>query len=261
MHIAVGSDSGHGPPKDKDKEKAKDYKREKSRERKDKKDKAKDGLKGSREKDKMRQGGKDRELAKEKEVEGDEEGVREGDLKEREKENMTLSGHGHEPHHERKGSKDESSAPPLPHSHKNKHVRRPIFAEKDVRAVCRNANELLRFHDQFVRELREAVDDYGLARAFVLPEHGEEERTKPVEGAEPVVLERIDEAVSVVAEKFINQVRLCGFLLIYAHILISATSHVGTVLQYLSGVLPRAQRGDESHSERAGTLSHGMGRV
>ncbi|KZT01736.1 uncharacterized protein LAESUDRAFT_717317 [Laetiporus sulphureus 93-53] len=69
-----------------------------------------------------------------------------------------------------KGKTKEKDPPPHSHSSasKGKHMRGPILAEKDMRTMYRNAKELLRFHDAFVRELQDAVGVYGLGQAFVL---------------------------------------------------------------------------------------------
>ncbi|KAF9813567.1 hypothetical protein IEO21_05499 [Rhodonia placenta] len=205
LHLETGSDTGHGPPKDEpDREQVKGAKREKSRERSRVRgtSKVREVMK---EKEKSRATDKKKGKEKELEPEGHADMLKEGDH--REKENLTLTGQNHDPHHLRKSSRDEQGNP-LPtsqSSNKGKHVRRPLLAEKDVRAVSRNADELLRFHDRFVRELRETVGDYGLSRAFVTDLSDEGKSSPNVDDAEPVGLDRIDEAVSIVAEKFISQ--------------------------------------------------------
>ncbi|KAH9948767.1 hypothetical protein B0H21DRAFT_689481 [Amylocystis lapponica] len=104
-------------------------------------------------------------------------------------------------HDHRKSATDERPSSPAQHA-KSKHVRRALLAEKDVREVCRNADELLRFHERFVEELREVVSPTGFGAAFV---PGRREEAADAEDAEVMATERIDEAVGAVAEKFVSQ--------------------------------------------------------
>ncbi|KAI9000707.1 hypothetical protein BD414DRAFT_10781 [Trametes punicea] len=82
----------------------------------------------------------------------------------------------------------------------------PVLAEKDVRAVCRNAQELLRFHERFVGELRAAVGLVGFGMVL----GGEESWIRGVRGEgegedEGVGAELIEHAVEVVATKFVSE--------------------------------------------------------
>ncbi|KAI0722350.1 hypothetical protein C8T65DRAFT_629037 [Cerioporus squamosus] len=79
----------------------------------------------------------------------------------------------------------------------------PILIEREVRAVCRNAQELLKFHERFVAELRDAVDVVGFRGAFV--QSGEE--SPGYRSGEDIVTERVERAVEVVASKFVNEAR------------------------------------------------------
>ncbi|KAH9927267.1 uncharacterized protein B0H18DRAFT_1003792 [Fomitopsis serialis] len=92
--------------------------------------------------------------------------------------------------------------------HSRKHAqapaRRPILADKDVSAICRNAQELLAFHDRFVCELRDAMVGFGLSRAFEMGERKEEVALKP-DGSEAAALPTIDQAVAIVAEAFVTE--------------------------------------------------------
>ncbi|CCM02330.1 uncharacterized protein FIBRA_04422 [Fibroporia radiculosa] len=190
-HIGLG-DSGHSPPQEKGK--IKEQSGEKGKERI--KEKVKEGCIGGSfwTKDKSR----DADVEK---GAGNGDGEILG--------STAPGGQGHDPQQQpqRKASKDELPTPPsLPSSPtKSKYTRRPILVEKDIHTVCRNADELLRVHDIFVRELRGAVSSLGLGKAFMLGEDGTLSRVPNIELVEPVVLDRIDEAVAAVAEIFINQ--------------------------------------------------------
>ena len=78
----------------------------------------------------------------------------------------------------------------------------PVLIEREVRAVCRNAQDLLNFHERFVGELREAVGLMGFSPAFSHP--GEE--VTALGCGEETVMETVEQAVEVVAAKFVNEV-------------------------------------------------------
>lgn len=118
----------------------------------------------------------------------------------------------------------EASEPTQPrsqphHARKPAHLpaRRPILGEKDVAAICRNAQGLLAFHDRFVSDLQEATVGLGLGRAFEMGERREETNVK-FDGSEASALPTIDQAVAVVAERFVAEVSpsmvvtICGLL-------------------------------------------------
>ena len=77
-----------------------------------------------------------------------------------------------------------------------------MLIEREVRAVCRNAQELLRFHERFVGELRDAVDVLGFRGAFA--QSGQE--SPQYRSGDDGVTERVERAVEVVAAKFVNEV-------------------------------------------------------
>ncbi|KAI9064856.1 Dbl homology domain-containing protein [Trametes sanguinea] len=80
----------------------------------------------------------------------------------------------------------------------------PVLTEKDVRAVYRNAQELLRFHERFVGELRAAVGLVGFG--MVLNGNGDEGWLREMHGdGEMVVSDLVEHAVEVVATKFVNE--------------------------------------------------------
>ena len=74
--------------------------------------------------------------------------------------------------------------------------------ERDVRAVCQNAQELLRFHERFVGELRDAVDVLGFGGAFA--QSGQE--SPQYRSGDEGVTERVERAVEVVAAKLVDKV-------------------------------------------------------
>ncbi|KAI0371547.1 hypothetical protein BV20DRAFT_941647 [Pilatotrama ljubarskyi] len=77
-----------------------------------------------------------------------------------------------------------------------------ILAEKEVRAVCRNAQELLSFHERFVGELRAAVGLVGFGMVF----SGDEGWMQEMRGdGEGVIADLIEHAVEVVATKFVDE--------------------------------------------------------
>ncbi|OSD04518.1 hypothetical protein PYCCODRAFT_1465988 [Trametes coccinea BRFM310] len=80
----------------------------------------------------------------------------------------------------------------------------PVLTEKDVRAVYRNARELLRFHERFVGELRAAVGLVGFG--MVRNGGGDEGWLREMRGdGEVVVSDLVEHAVEVVATKFVNE--------------------------------------------------------
>ena len=68
---------------------------------------------------------------------------------------------------------DERPGSPVHHG-KGKHARRMLLTEKDMRTLCRNAEELLLFHERFVEELKAAVGDLGFSSVFS-PNEGDAE--------------------------------------------------------------------------------------
>ncbi|KZT06439.1 Dbl homology domain-containing protein [Laetiporus sulphureus 93-53] len=189
----LGSDSGHGPPVEGEKEVKKEHKRQKSKERIKDKTKEKDGGK-RKEKDKGRSG-------KDGTKEGSDEDAGADVLQEVDASVVSPL----QDAQQLRWSSKEDAPTPAPHSHssasKGKHARRNILADKDVRTVCRNAKELLRFHDAFVRELQDAVGVYGLGQAFVL----DDQEKARMGGLDGLTVEGVDEVVAVVAEKFVSQ--------------------------------------------------------
>lgn len=89
----------------------------------------------------------------------------------------------------------------------SKSSRQPTSAltEREVRAVYRNARELLAFHERFVHELRAAVGLIGFGMLFT----GDEEWLQEMHGdGEGVIADLVEHAVEVVTMKFTNEVRL-----------------------------------------------------
>ncbi|KAH9943158.1 uncharacterized protein BXZ73DRAFT_40700 [Epithele typhae] len=85
---------------------------------------------------------------------------------------------------------------------KNSHASpAPVLIEREVRTVCRNAHELLDFHERFVDELREAVAAVGL-RELLTPNG--DEWTNKLPSDDPDV-EEMERAVEVVAAKFVHE--------------------------------------------------------
>lgn len=79
------------------------------------------------------------------------------------------------------------------------------LTEREVRAVYRNARELLAFHERFVHELRSAVGLIGFGMLFT----GDEEWLQEMHGdGEGVIADLVEHAVEVVTTKFTNEVRL-----------------------------------------------------
>lgn len=175
---------------DKDKRRDQSGERHKVREKHKEKHKAKSSEK---ENTKGRDGGKHRHKGKDKHVDGAPHDA-EGGVKEELSAGQEASGPAQprsQPNHARKPAH-------LP-------ARRPILGAKDVAAICRNAQELLAFHDRFVSDLREATAGFGLGRAFEMGERREETNVK-FDGSEAAALPTVDQAVAVVAEKFVAEV-------------------------------------------------------
>lgn len=83
------------------------------------------------------------------------------------------------------------------------------LTEREVRAVYRNARELLAFHERFVHELRAAVGLIGFGMLFT----GDEEWLQEMHGDEEgVIADLVEHAVEVVTTKFTNEVRLSASL-------------------------------------------------
>ncbi|KAI0677227.1 hypothetical protein C8Q78DRAFT_1088207 [Trametes maxima] len=77
-----------------------------------------------------------------------------------------------------------------------------VLSEKEVRAVYRNAQELLRFHERFVGELRAAVGLVGYGMML----SGDEDWIEEMRGeGEGVIADLVEHAVEVVATKFVNE--------------------------------------------------------
>ncbi|KAI0638510.1 hypothetical protein C8Q77DRAFT_1049115, partial [Trametes polyzona] len=82
-----------------------------------------------------------------------------------------------------------------------------VLAEKEVRAVYRNARELLVFHERFVGELHAAVGLVGIGMMF----SGDEAWLNDMRGdGECVVADLVEHAVETVANKFINEAASFG---------------------------------------------------
>ncbi|RPD66850.1 hypothetical protein L226DRAFT_565633 [Lentinus tigrinus ALCF2SS1-7] len=101
---------------------------------------------------------------------------------------------------ERQRDREDSDRIPTPKSSKSR-SHGPMLIEREVRAVCRNAQELLKFHERFVGELRKAVDVSGVQGAF--PQSGQE--LPEYRSGEVFVTERVEHALEVVAAKFVNE--------------------------------------------------------
>ncbi|EMD40497.1 hypothetical protein CERSUDRAFT_111098 [Gelatoporia subvermispora B] len=90
-------------------------------------------------------------------------------------------------------------------SSKSKH-RRTLLDPAAVQVVGRNAEALLRLHEQFVEELRDAVRPYGLEGVFVAGAIAASQETRWEGSAESAqALEKVDEAVGAVAQVFVGQ--------------------------------------------------------
>ena len=85
----------------------------------------------------------------------------------------------------------------------------PVMIEREVRAVCRNAQELLDFHERFLDELRAAVNATGFEEAFSPAGVGWPGKG----GGEELVMEEIEQAIGDVVEKFVREVSACMRLL------------------------------------------------
>ena len=81
----------------------------------------------------------------------------------------------------------------------------PLLSEKDARAVCRNAQDLLKYHERFVEELRDAIGVTSFRVAFIQGSENDAQR------AEEVVAEEVERAVELVAAKFVDEVRAHDF--------------------------------------------------
>lgn len=90
-------------------------------------------------------------------------------------------------------------------SSKSSRQQTSALTEREVRAVYRNARELLAFHERFVHELRAAVGLIGFGMLFT----GDEEWLQEMHGdGEGVIADLVEHAVEVVTTKFTNEVRL-----------------------------------------------------
>lgn len=102
--------------------------------------------------------------------------------------------------------------------------------EREVRTVCRNAQELLDFHERFLDALRSAVNATGFQEAF--SPDGEEGSSR---GAGEEVMEEVEHAIEVVVERFLREVRACirGLNVCVADPWCSHATSVGRVLRHL----------------------------
>ncbi|KAI0329540.1 hypothetical protein GY45DRAFT_1252653, partial [Cubamyces sp. BRFM 1775] len=105
--------------------------------------------------------------------------------------------------------------PPPPQAHRStkasRHNSAPVLAEKEVRAVCRNARELLSFHERFVGELRAAVGLVGFGMVLGGGDGEDEAWMRDMHGdGEGVVADLVEHAVEVVANKFVNEAAAFG---------------------------------------------------
>ncbi|KAL0949369.1 hypothetical protein HGRIS_009438 [Hohenbuehelia grisea] len=80
---------------------------------------------------------------------------------------------------------------------------RPVFSEKDIQVLTRNAEGLLELHERFVAELRLALEPYGLAAALSLARDAERHYADS-ELVDSLAV-HIDDAVTVVCAKFATE--------------------------------------------------------
>ncbi|KAI0776133.1 hypothetical protein BD413DRAFT_602617 [Trametes elegans] len=103
---------------------------------------------------------------------------------------------------EREREKENLERAPPPKPSKSSRQVGPVMGEKEVRAVYRNAHELLQFHERFVGELRAAVGPVGFGMMF----SGDEAWLKDMSGeGEGLIADLVEHAVEVVATKFVNE--------------------------------------------------------
>jgi hypothetical protein len=76
--------------------------------------------------------------------------------------------------------------------------QRRLFSEEDVTLLSRNAQELLDFHDQFVKEIKEAIASFGSPYSFNFYDT-DDYSTPPTDGS-------LDRVIEVIMLKFINEV-------------------------------------------------------
>lgn len=77
----------------------------------------------------------------------------------------------------------------------------PLLSEKEARAICRNAQDLLRQHERFVGELRDAVSVTSFRAAFEQDSQGRTQRV------DELAMEEVERAIELVAAKFVDEVR------------------------------------------------------
>ncbi len=124
--------------------------------------------------------------------------------------------------------------------------------------MCRNAQELLKFHERFVAELRDAVDAVGFRGAFA--QTGEE--SPEYRSGEDSVTERVERAVEVVAAKLVNEVSThARFARFRGAELERVAIVLGSVLQHLRDVLSRAYCCCRPCAKGPGALAFSLGRL
>ncbi|EJF62299.1 hypothetical protein DICSQDRAFT_180170 [Dichomitus squalens LYAD-421 SS1] len=82
----------------------------------------------------------------------------------------------------------------------------PLMPEKDARAVCRNAQDLLKYHERLVEELRDTVSVTTFRVAFAQGGESGEQRAEDVVAAE----EEVERAIELVAAKFVDEASAFG---------------------------------------------------
>ena len=115
----------------------------------------------------------------------------------------------------------------------------PVMIEREVRAVCRNAQELLDFHERFVDALRCAVSATGFQDA--LSPTGEGWLGKG--GGDEMVTGEIERAIAMVVEKFVHEVSVPSQLLFpfaFAHVAdrLAVLADRARRSAYTSGIAP-----------------------
>ena len=84
-------------------------------------------------------------------------------------------------------------------------ARRPILSEKEMGDITRNAEQLVKFHENFIQELKSAVEPLGYGSAFIRSPLA----VSPVpnfNGDMKCALENVEGAIRLVADAFTQQV-------------------------------------------------------
>lgn len=81
----------------------------------------------------------------------------------------------------------------------------PLLVEKEAQAICRNAQDLLRHHERFVGELRDAVSVTSFRVAFEEGSGGQ--GSSRTQRADEVATEEVERAIELVAARFVKEVR------------------------------------------------------